>query len=138
MMQATFHGFAYWFDVEFSVLSNNDESLSLENSTETTSYGSHASSQKRANSYKFTFAGAILGYLAMAGLMIVKMKTHRWVCKMMFKTQIHDGVEKSCNMAKVINSRWVGSKWARHFNAQKGNTYKPTPMKNYDSTYKMC
>ncbi|MFS7975284.1 hypothetical protein Hanom_Chr10g00878651 [Helianthus anomalus] len=69
------------------------------------------------------FAGAILGCLAMlmVGLMIVKMKTHHWVCKMVFKTQMPDGVEKPRNMAKVINSRWVGSKWACHFNAQKGN-----------------
>ncbi|KAJ0938265.1 putative malate dehydrogenase (decarboxylating) [Helianthus annuus] len=43
--------------------------------------------------------------MLMAGLMIVKMKTHRWVCKMVFKTQMHDGVEKPRNMAKVINSR---------------------------------
>ncbi|KAM0046545.1 hypothetical protein Hdeb2414_s0009g00317661 [Helianthus debilis subsp. tardiflorus] len=54
-MHATFHGFAYWFDVELSVLSNNDASLSFENSTETTSYGSHASSQKRANSTNALF-----------------------------------------------------------------------------------
>ncbi|KAI3744096.1 hypothetical protein L1987_57171 [Smallanthus sonchifolius] len=47
MMRAPFHGFAFWFDVEFSEPANNDAPFSLEESTKTKPSCSHR--RKRAN-----------------------------------------------------------------------------------------
>lgn len=44
---APFHGFAFWFDVEFSGPSNNDTPSSVEESTKTNLSGSQR--RKRAN-----------------------------------------------------------------------------------------
>ncbi|XP_024988587.1 probable protein arginine N-methyltransferase 6 isoform X2 [Cynara cardunculus var. scolymus] len=47
MMRAPFHGFAFWFDVEFSGPANNDAPSAVEESPETTASVSHR--RKRAN-----------------------------------------------------------------------------------------
>ncbi|KAI3719728.1 hypothetical protein L6452_20630 [Arctium lappa] len=47
MMRAPFHGFAFWFDVEFSGPANNDAPSSVEESPKTTASVSHR--RKRAN-----------------------------------------------------------------------------------------